>query len=443
SGIVTASRNASGGWRANSDYEGRNFFTRLGYDAKDLGVFDLSGSIVRSGNGVPGLALQDPLDPFSPGLSPGGYNGNLEKTASTPNARQKDARDYLRLEHTKTFSDNSLKTSLYASKNMTDYSDPDPSPFSGSITNDRYTSLVFGGEGQYSLRHGLTLGTEWWQEMYKHDDLTTGAEKLNRQRVTTAGFLQDEFKAGKFSLIPGIRLDANSVFGSVFSPRFSVIHRTGERLKLSANIGKSWRAPTFNELYYPLDSWGMSGNPDLVPEEGISSDIGAEYAQEQFRSSLTLFLTDTKNLIHWGLRRPENIGKSRQAGAEFEMSRKIAAGLFGRLNYTYLWAEDTENRVVLNYRPHHTFNYGLTYLTAFGMRVSAGARYIGAQRTGDMTTPELPGYTVLNAGITQKIRDVEIWVTAENIGNAMYQTRLGYPLPGLAFQTGLTMRFWE
>jgi outer membrane cobalamin receptor len=447
SGLFTAGRTLSAGWRENSDYSNRTFFTRLGYDAGTWGTFDLSGSSFRSDTGVPGM-----------GVSLDQYDGTREKQASTPDARQTEDRSYIRLEDCKRFdSGDAVKAVCYGSNNDTDYRVP------SWAKDDRYASAVFGDELQFMSRFGTTVGMEWWQELYRQTNNVTATTPIDRSRISSAVYLQQELRLGRFGLIPSLRYDDNSSFGGIYSPRITVTLQASDALKLSGNAGKAWRAPTFNELYWARDVnvfWGTTyvtvGNTALKPEEGISSDIGAEYTHRLFKCRATAFLTDSKDLISWqqisdpGTNTvttiPMNIGKARQTGLELEWSQRIVSGLYHQLNYTYLWAEDRDRKTVLPYRPRHTANYALSFLTARGTCLSADLKYVSPQETGDDFPPvvsALPEYALLGATVTQRFAaSAELWFRAENITDKQYQTRLEYPLPGRTFSAGLNIRFW-
>ena len=66
-------------------------------------------------------------------------------------------------------------------------------------------------------------------------------------------------------------------------------------LRLNASYGTSFRAPTFNELYYP--GYGLESNR---PEEGRNREIGIRYEQNgtmlgatAYRNKLTDLLVNT------------------------------------------------------------------------------------------------------------------------------------------------------
>ncbi len=444
SGLVTASKTLSDGYRENSRYDNNNFFVRLGHDATEYGKFDLSGSFFRTDTGVPGM-----------GVSLDQYDGEVEKTASTPDALQKEDRSFIRLEHLKELGKDFFKSTVYASQNNTSYSVP------SWLLNDKYGSHVFGSELQYSAGFGTTVGIEWWQELYKQSDATTSAVKMERSRTASALYVQQQWNTGRFGFLPSLRFDSNSAFGTVLSPRITVTARASDALQLSTNAGKAWRAPTFNELYWPKESsafWGTTyvteGTPGLTPEEGVSMDIGAEYSFTSAKAQLTAFLTESSNLISWEqssdlaaatvTTAPQNIGKARQQGFELELQHKIASGLYHQLRYTYLMAEDTVKNKILAYRPCNKIHYEVSYLTPWSLKAIASGEYVSSQETGDTFPPlvdRLSEYALANLTLSQRIAGLELWVKAENITDTKYQTRLEYPLPGRVFSTGVTIAF--
>jgi len=444
SALISAGKTVAGGWRDNSGCDKHNFFMRLGFDAKTAGNFDLSGSYFKSELGVPGL-----------GVSLDQYDGSIEKLASSPDAAQDESKQYLRLEHSMAVGRDRLKTSLYASDDRKNYAIP------SFFFDTDYKSFTFGTEIQWDTRYGITAGAEWYEEKHSQFDVIMGTTKFDRSRVNGALFLQQELRLGDLSFLPGLRADDNSAFDSVFSPRLTVSWQADERFKISANGAKSWRAPTINELFWPREAFEFfgtnyvtEGNDNLVPEEGITADVGAEYNHPLFKSRVTAFLTNSSNLISWQessdlasatvTTMPANIGKARQQGMEAEVSHEIISSVSHSLNYTYLWAEDTINHKTLPYRPCNRINYQLTWLLAWKMKAQFNIQHVSSQETGDTYAPivaQLPDYTLAGIRISQNVAGIDAWLAVQNLLDARYQTRLEYPLPGRTFSAGLAYKF--
>ena len=81
---------------------------------------------------------------------------------------------------------------------------------------------------------------------------------------------------------------------------------------LVAQYGTAFRAPTFNELYYPF-----FGNPDLEPEESQSAELAARGHAGSMRWRVSLFDTEISDLIGFDANfAPANIDEARILGME-------------------------------------------------------------------------------------------------------------------------------
>lgn len=112
-------------------------------------------------------------------------------------------------------------------------------------------------------------------------------------------------------------------------------------LTLRGQAGRSFRLPTFNDLY-----WTPGGNPDLQPEEGWNQDIGLEWSSETKMGILAGSATGYSQTINnWILWRP---------GPNFwypENLRNVwSRGIETDLGLTYGW-----KRITLKANAAYTF----------------------------------------------------------------------------------------
>ena len=70
-----------------------------------------------------------------------------------------------------------------------------------------------------------------------------------------------------------------------------------DRMNWFVSFGKSFRIPTYTELYYKDPA--NQGNPDLRPEKSWTYETGIRWNTEGFHTDFTLFLRDSKDLIDW------------------------------------------------------------------------------------------------------------------------------------------------
>ncbi len=216
---------------------------------------------------------------------------------------------------------NTGKTELDAMYGQKGYSDFDISSVGGFIDaqlNDRWNSRVEWGhsENREKTRDKLSPDVyafntyrdslNWQNNLSLNDQhsLIVGADSYeDRVRSSTvfdedsrwnhAAFVQHRFNGDYFSTELGVRHDQNQQFGShnTWSASLSVPLTVDNEVLLSYSEG--FRAPTFNDLYYP-----QYGNPALKPEYSKSYEL-------QWRSQLTdssrleasIYRTDIRDAI--------------------------------------------------------------------------------------------------------------------------------------------------
>lgn len=102
-----------------------------------------------------------------------------------------------------------------------------------------------------------------------------------------------------FSL--SLREDDNSQFGNHTTGNINYALNFADFWRVSGSYGTSFRAPTFNDLYWPYQdfgSWGtFEGNPNLKPETAQNKEVSLAYDQGHHRVSATIFENKIKNLI--------------------------------------------------------------------------------------------------------------------------------------------------
>ena len=130
-------------------------------------------------------------------------------------------------------------------------------------------------------RHDLSAGIEGTVELLETPRL--GAGRLDRERI--ALYAQDEWTIGggevRARLVPGLRVDADSLFGAAVMPRLALRVDPDPRWTLRASYGRGFRAPSFRELYldFPNEAVGyvIKGDPGLRPETSWGGLGGVEW----------------------------------------------------------------------------------------------------------------------------------------------------------------------
>ncbi|WP_227673577.1 TonB-dependent receptor [Psychrobacter sp. CMS30] len=219
-------------------------------------------------------------------------------------------------------------------------------------------------------------------------------------RTVKSAFVGYQLSESYYDLQANYRVDDNSQYGNESTYNLGAAIHPMAGMRIGANYATGFRAPTFNDLYWP----GFS-NPNLKPERTENTEVFVEYANDMQTSRLTGYHTDAEDLIA----NATNISEAKIKGLSLTSDWNMDAFIFG-LGYDYLDAKDktansTSYDQQLAYRPK---NSGMIYV---GYQQPTFDVRLEAKHTDDRSTAEnnkLDSYTLLNlsgsAYITPKLR---------------------------------------
>ncbi|MCK5119650.1 MAG: TonB-dependent receptor [Candidatus Latescibacteria bacterium] len=281
-------------------------------------------------------------------------------------------------------------------------------------------------------------------------------------RAASGGYAQSDlvWKGGahdgvkEVRLFPAFRVDAFSDFGAQVSPKLGVAVRFNRLsfLRFKGNIGRSYRAPTLNDLYWPEDNFSV-GNPDLKAERSFDMDAGCAFSSKgpgaEARGSLAYFRNQFRDEIVWqpgqnGKWTPLNMSRSIAQGLECEAEAAWKAFRSGG-TYTLLRARDALGRVLL-YRPKHA----ATTFVQFGRRgitTTVEGRYESRRYTKVQNTKWLDPYWMVDARLSleRKLWGVtgRMIFEVENVFDRPVRLQEDYPLPGRSWHLKLESRLGQ
>ena len=138
---------------------------------------------------------------------------------------------------------------------------------------------------------------------------------------------------------------------SAFSPKVSAVYKLSGAAILRASFGKSFRAPTNQDLYTSSTSRGRTttGDPNLQPERGTTWEVGGEFRfTENTKATATYYDTRLSDLIYLmqvsatnSLR--INAAKAKVQGIELAVATKLTKWLELDVNYAYIDSKMLEN----------------------------------------------------------------------------------------------------
>lgn len=308
----------------------------------------------------------------------------------------------------------------------------------------------------FNLSYGYSL---------RNDDINS-TDVGKRNRLTHSAFSTISVGA-PFAFDPStswdaalaLRYDDPTDFASELSPRLS-LSATNEsfvRTTLAGHFARSYRAPTFNDLYWPRDSFAI-GNPDLTPEYGVNYDIGINMSvpveSHRISTAVNYFRNDVTDLILWAQRpsdnlwTPNNISKTETWGIETSATIALFDNLFTtNVEYTFMKALDmgpdaSRHGKYIIYRPKNKLTVTGTVKVS-SWEWSTVYSYTGLRYTNPANTAYLPKYWTLDSnlsyGFTLSGYRFNTVLEFSNITNEDFQKVLGTAEPGRQYKVSVSL----
>ncbi|MFA0088264.1 TonB-dependent receptor domain-containing protein [Vibrio sp. 10N.261.51.F12] len=133
-----------------------------------------------------------------------------------------------------------------------------------------------------------------------------------------AAFMTALFEYDKITLDGSVRRDEDSAFGNHNTWNVGAGYFVTDSVQILASSGSAFKAPTFNDLYWP-----NAGNENLKPETSQSSELGIRGYHQLIEWEISAYQTDIKDLIDWapnqsGIWTPSNVDNASVKGIELQ-----------------------------------------------------------------------------------------------------------------------------
>lgn len=423
--------------RENSALEQNAVFGRMAWNITPATTINALGEWTSTERGIPG-ALNNPA-----------VNGSQE---------DETARYHINFSHQPN-SNFALRANSFYHIHNVHYIDENPWWPTDSHNDAASAGASLQNDLQFN-RQKIVAGTTFQQ------DNGTGKDVGKHDRSNTALFAHGELHilpaASSLSLfvMPAVRYDHFSDFGNTINPRLGVLlARPGAAyLGVRGSIGRSFRAPTFNDLYWNEDMY-TKGNPDLKVESSLNYEIGLRAALPVIggiSADACYFYKDADDLINWGVDAasgkwmPQNVSSALLKGAELSLSLPQLSRYFSLdMNVTRLSALNKSGTAGVDDKQ-------LTYRAPWSAGVVGGAAwkslsltvtitYLDKRFTDEMNTKQLDACTLLNLDLACKslpyLRCVSLVGSVINITDEEYTLVDNYPMPGrmLRLRTGIEL----
>lgn len=212
------------------------------------------------------------------------------------------------------------------------------------------------------------------------------------------------------------------------------------------SVSRSYKTPTLNDRF-----WANSGNPDLLPEEGINYELNSLYKLSNKNSKIQLSLTGFYMLVDDWIQwvyidtwRPKNIKKVQNKGIEASIEtgfRVVKLQFNSGVNYSYTNAIEIKSylnskteRKQLIYTPEHLSNAFLS-IDYKKFILTGSVSYTGIRYTESYKP--LKDYVLVNTSLGKtlmyKHHTFSLNFKINNILDKAYQNQERYAMPGRNF----------
>ena len=431
---LSVSHDRSDGYRPNSDYQITNAFYQAYLEAGS-GRVNFMGGHTQRAFGASGFYAPESneYETVSTTLASVDYQGKTNRWTYQPR--------------------------VYWRRNHDDYQYIRSNP---AAYNNFHTTHSAGAELNTTYRHagGLTgLGMEVRHERIDSYGIRTRRDTIDgvaildtltapalgqRQRTTVGLFAEHRFYLfDRLDITPGVYVNWYSDYGWNWFPGIDASWELTPAWKLFANAGRSFRIPTYTELYYEGPS--NVGNDQLQPEDAVTYEAGVKYFGHKVWGQVSLFRRDASQLIDWVRTvedapwQPRNFYNVDVMGAEIEINATLNRDTDDwirtlSLSYTYLDAdleevgEGIESRYALSNLKHQVV-FSVDHKIWNQVRHNLRTRYLDRAA--------LSNYFLWDSRIYLQTPQLTLYAEATNLTNTEYSEAGYVPMPGRWLRVGV------
>jgi iron complex outermembrane receptor protein len=262
-----------------------------------------------------------------------------------------------------------------------------------------------------------------------------------------------QFQLGKLN--SAIRLNANDNFGIDWLPNLDYSHTLNSNCIIKASINRSFRLPSFTDLYYTLG--GAQGSESLRPEHAWNSEVSLT---KLFKNKKIMFpqkfvITGYhrygQNLIDWIYRtvnneevlQADNLTQVTIFGTEIHTKGNLNKLLFYSLNAQIASHRtgdiDGQSIYVLDYLANriqaeiHSKSFNGYKIGLVGTRQERAGSYISS--VGEKI--KYPAFSTIDMQLSYDNDGLCIFMNAQNLFNSEIYDRGNVPLPGRWAKLGI------
>lgn len=290
---------------------------------------------------------------------------------------------------------------------------------SGGLFETTKTEATWFNHVKLSDSASVALGLDYQKDKVHSDTVYDQTTRDNK-----AVFVQYEAEFGAVETNLGLRYDDNQQFGDYTTVSFLAGMDLTESVRLVGSYGEGFKAPTFNDLYYP-----SYGDPTFVPEQSENYEMGLNAKVGSAYMSLAVFKNQLENLIQYNSATlmTDQTARVEITGLEFSLDTEISGWIVG-FTGTVLDPENISNGKLLRRRAERSIAFDADYdfsdvAIGFSLRSQSHSFDDAANLT------RLGGYTTAAVRVNYQINDQwSVKAKVDNLSDKQYTTAMDFSL---------------
>lgn len=286
---------------------------------------------------------------------------------------------------------------------------------------------------------------------YRHEDVGQSDSDYDETAGEVNGLgLSYKYNSGKINSELGLRRDDATRFEENYSYSASLEWLALQNLSFVTAINTGFKAPSFNDLYFPLVDYGpwgtYQGNSNLSPEKSLNRRAAIKYSTEKTVLTASYQLSHVEDLIQWqdvggGENKPVNLDQALLRTASISWSQEWNNELSSQLSYDWTHAIDLQSHNLLQRQAPRAIKLNLNYISD---RFSLGTsiRSLSEAYDNPENSDVLAAYTIVDTYGDYTISEsFTLGLRLNNLTDKEYETAEGYPAQERTYLVNGTFSF--
>ena len=331
----------------------------------------------------------------------------------------------------------------------------------GTPDNPAYDSTLNQRQNTYTWQNDFAIGTDVLQVLAERKTQKVSSNQLDynngdfnnltapypflgfsQTRNTNSGAIAYQLKREAHLANFSLRNDSITGYGPQTTGAAAYGYFFTKEWRANINYGTGFRAPTFNDLYYP-----GYGNTAILPEKSKNTEAGLHYEKPGLDGHVVVFSNSISNLIQvsnsdtcpvgtgiFGC--ASNVASAKITGSTLsgavQMSSLSLKGSFTQQNPVN---ESTNSTLIKQAKQYGNVAGEYLYLK---LTTGIGATLSGRRDDFQGANTGMGGYTIFNLYANYDLeKDLSVFARWNNALNKTYQLSYGYNTPGSNVFVGL------